>query len=303
MAGWPLMIVSRTPVTEVTPDPSGDRWRRWWVTALIIMVLLAAGGMLVAKLLTPQTASPPPAFLRRAATPSSQSSLSAPPPLPSPSGAAPSEPSSPAVLPSGLLRMAGFIPSRGSGKFEYAPGWGKVLGRKGEVRRFRVAVERGSNENTAAVAAQVEQILGDPRSWVGDGNVRLQRVPGNVKASFTVYLATRDTAGRMCRLGGVNITVRGRPYTSCRATGKAIINLDRWRLSAAPYLAAKVPLTAYRQYVINHEVGHELGRHHQDCPKQGGPSPVMVQQTLSLRGCVPYSWPRRADRRFEGPPL
>ena len=301
------MIVSRTPVTEVTPNPGADRWRRRWVAVLIIMVLLLAGGLLVAKL----NASPPspsaaaPSFLRQAATPSPASSL---PPLVSseplaPSSLAPSAPISSGALPPGLLRVAGFVPSRGSGKFEYAPGWSKVLGRKGAVRRFRVAVEQGSNENAAAFAAQVEQTLGDPRSWVGDGEMRLQRVPGNVKASFTVYLATRDTAGRMCRLGGVNITVRGRPYTSCRATGQAIINLDRWRLSAAPYLAAKIPLTAYRQYVINHEVGHELGRHHEDCPKRGGPAPVMVQQTLSLRGCVPYSWPRRAERRFEGPPL
>jgi hypothetical protein len=128
-------------------------------------------------------------------------------------------------------------------------------------------------------------------------------VSGGEKASFTVYLATRDTAGRMCRIGGVNITVQGRPYTSCRATGRVIINLDRWRLSARPYLAAKVPLTVYRQYVLNHETGHELGRHHEGCPKRGGPAPVMVQQTLTVRGCVPYAWPRRNNKRFEGPSL
>ena len=114
---------------------------------------------------------------------------------------------------------------------------------------------------------------------------------------------TRDTAGRMCAHGGVNITVGGRPYTSCRSTGRAIIYLDRWRLSAPPYAAAKVPLAVYRQYVINHEVGHELGHGHQGCPKRGGPAPVMVQQTLTLRGCVPYAWPRRNNRTFQGPPV
>ena len=107
----------------------------------------------------------------------------------------------------------------------------------------------------------------------------------------------------MCRRGGTNITVGGRPYTSCRVTGKAIINLDRWRLSSRPYVEAKVPLATYRQYVINHEVGHELGQNHQGCPKRGGPAPVMVQQTLMLRGCVPYAWPLRGARRFAGPGL
>ena len=193
------------------------------------------------------------------------------------------------------------MPSRGTGTFTYAAGRGRVLGVKGELRRFRVAVEKGSDEDPAVFAAQVEATLGDGRSWIGNGQQRLQRVSGGEQASFTVYLATRDTAGRMCRLGGVDITVRGRPYTSCRATGRVIINLDRWRLSARPYLVAKVPLTVYRQYVLNHETGHELGQHHEGCPKRGGPAPVMVQQTLTVRGCVPYAWPRRDNKRFAGP--
>lgn len=206
-----------------------------------------------------------------------------------------------AATPQDLLSLPGPVPTKGTGQFRYATGRGKALGGSGRLQRFRVAVEQGSNEDPAAFAAQVEATLGDKRSWIGDGKLRLQRVPGTEKADFTVYLATRDTAGRMCRIGGVNITVNGRPYTSCRATGRVIINLDRWRLSARPYLTAKVPLTVYRQYVLNHETGHQLGHHHEGCPKRGGPAPVMVQQTLTVRGCVPYPWPRRGNQRFAGP--
>jgi hypothetical protein len=176
-----------------------------------------------------------------------------------------------------------------------------VLGSSGRVRRFRVAVEKGSDENVATFAAQVQAILADRRSWIGNGGVRFQRVSGGAAHDFTVYLATRDTAARMCMKGGVNIRVGGRPYTSCRAIGRAIINLDRWRTSASTFTRARVPLATYRQYVINHEVGHELGQHHQGCPKRGGPAPVMVQQTLTVRGCVPYAWPRRNGHRFVGP--
>jgi hypothetical protein len=204
---------------------------------------------------------------------------------------------------SGIYNLWGQVPVKGTGQFTYATGRGKVLGTSGRLRRFRVAVENGGNEDPAAFAAQVVATLGDKRSWIGDGGLRLQRVSGTERADFTVYLATRDTEGRMCRIGGVNITVSGRPYTSCRATGRVIINLDRWRLSARPYLDAKVPLTVYRQYVLNHETGHELGHHHEGCPKPGGPAPVMVQQTLTVRGCVPYAWPRRNNRRFAGPSL
>jgi hypothetical protein len=285
------MIGSYPATAAVAPESAGDRRRRWWLSALIFVTLLLAGLMLLPKFLPASSSSAlPPA-------PSGPASPVAAPPaatlIPPTTAAAPRDP----------LALPGAVPAHGSGRFAYAPGRGAVLGGKGPVRRFQVAVEQGSNEDAAGFAAQVEAILGDNRSWVGNGQLRLQRVPEGEAASFTVYLATRDTAGRMCRSGGVTITLDGRPYTSCRTTGRAIINLDRWRLSAPPYVAAKVPLTVYRQYVVNHEVGHELGHGHEDCPKRGGPAPVMVQQTLNLRGCVPYAWPRRDGRPFEGPPV
>ena len=227
---------------------------------------------------------------------SSVASAPATAPVPSSSAAAVPDPRD-------VLSLPGPVPVKGAGTFSYAPGRGQILGTKGPMRRFRVAVERGSGEDVTAFARQVEAVLGDERSWTGGGRLRLQRVSAAPDADFTVYLATRETTGRMCARGGVNIRVGGRPYTSCRATGKAIINLDRWRLSARPYTTAKVPLAIYRQYVINHEVGHELGRGHQGCPRRGGPAPVMVQQTLTLRGCTPYAWPRRANRDLAGPGL
>lgn len=166
-----------------------------------------------------------------------------------------------------------------------------------------MAVEKGSGEDPDAFAAQVVSTLGDRRSWIGNGNLRLQMVNGNERTDFTVYLATRDTAGSMCQAGGTNIRIGGVPYTSCRVTGAAIINLDRYRKSSKPYLNAKIPLAIYRNYVINHEVGHELGHHHEGCPKAGGPAPVMVQQTLTTRGCAPYAWPRLDGKSFSGPAL
>lgn len=199
------------------------------------------------------------------------------------------------------LQLPGPVPERGEGTFTYADGSSAVFGTAGPLRRFRVAVERGSGEDIEAFATQVQAALGDVRSWTGGGRLRLQKVSGEARHDFTVYLATRETAGRMCRAGGTNIRVGGRPYTSCRTPGRAIINLDRWRLSAPTFARADVPLEVYRSYVVNHEVGHELGEGHQGCPRRGGPAPVMVQQTLTLRGCTPYPWPRRDGENFAGP--
>ena len=266
---------------------------------MTVLALLLAGGFAFGSRLTPAPSSAPVAG--RATTSASAVPSAPPSSAPSASSATPSAGAVP--VPTDLTALPGRVPARGTGRFAYASGRGEVFGSRGTLRRFRVAVERGADEDVAAFAAQVEATLGDRRSWIGGGRLRLQRVDGSERADFTVYLATRETAGLMCARGGVNIRVGGRPYTSCRSTGKAIINLDRWRLSAPTFVAAKVPLSTYRDYVVNHEVGHELGKSHQGCPRRGGPAPVMVQQTLTLRGCTPYAWPRRGNRELAGPHL
>jgi hypothetical protein len=280
-------MIEEVAAPEVRPPHSPDRWRRWWLALLVLTAVIASGFLAGRGLSSSASTVPSPAVT--SATPSVAPSASpSVTPSASPSASAP-------------ILEAAAVPSRGNGQFVYASTSGPILGTSGALRRFHVAVERGTNEDVDAFASAVVATLGDPRSWIGGGQVRLQMVAGPAKADFTVYLATRETAGRMCLRGGTNIRINGVPYTSCRTTGKAIINLDRWRLSAQPYLAAKVPLATYREYVVNHEVGHELGHRHEGCPKAGGPAPVMVQQTLTTRGCVPYAWPRRGNGFLTGP--
>nr|WP_296065824.1 DUF3152 domain-containing protein [uncultured Actinoplanes sp.] len=266
--------------------------RRWWLLAFLIVLLVPAGFAASSRSRSTWSSS--------AATWASPSVIASPSPSPSPAKTAGPPPTPVRTEP---LQLPGGVPAKGSGSFAYAAERGPVHGTQGRLRRFRVAVEKGSNEDPVWFARQVDATLGDARSWTGGGTLRLQMVAGTDRADFTVYLATRETAGRLCERGGTNIRIGGRPYTSCRTVGKVIINLDRWRLSSRPFLTARVPLATYRRYVLNHEVGHELGRHHQGCPKRGGPAPVMVQQTLTTRGCVPYAWPRRGSSFLVGPPL
>jgi len=183
-----------------------------------------------------------------------------------------------------------------SGQFAYVGGFGPVLGASGPIHRFRVAVEKPSPAPAGAdFAHEVDRTLGDRRSWIASGTFRLQRVPGRAHAEFTIYLASPRTSERMCSTGGLETG----GYTSCRLPGKVIINDARWEGAVRGYRA---PVSTYRQYAIDHEVGHQLGHGHEACPGKGRPAPVMMQQTLGLKGCVANAWPYLSGKRYAGPP-
>jgi hypothetical protein len=213
----------------------------------------------------------------------------------------PSQPPGPARLagPVGAAPLpAGSGPARSAGQraFTFADSAGPVVGTAGRLRRFRVAVENGTGQGPAGFAAIVDRILGDPRSWIASGKLRLQRVPKTAPANFTIYLVSAASSEAMCAAGGL----RTNRYTSCRLPGQVVINLDRW-LGAIPGYGA--PLDVYRAYAINHEVGHELGYGHQSCPGAGQPAPVMQQQTYGLKGCAANGWPYLNGVEYSGPPI
>jgi len=185
-------------------------------------------------------------------------------------------------------------PVQGAGTFTYATQTGKIHGTAGPLKRFKIAVENGSGQDVTAFAGAADAALGDPRGWTAGGQVRLQRVGGATTADFTIFLATPATSETMCATGGLHTD----QYTSCRLPGKLIINLARW-LGGVPDYGA--PVSVYQQYAINHELGHELGLGHEACPGPKQPAPVMMQQTLGLKGCTANAWPYVNGQRYSGP--
>jgi hypothetical protein len=191
-----------------------------------------------------------------------------------------------------LKTPARIAPIRATGEYARAPGGNDRHG-SGTLMTYRVEVETGTQQDASAFAAAVDATLADPKSWTGQGRWSLQRVAtGDI--GFVVRLATPATVDRVCSTVGLNT----RGYVSCRAGKFVMINLDRW-LKAVPDYHGDV--ASYRQYVINHEVGHQLGYGHQSCPGRGQLAPVMQQQTFGLNGCRPNGWPYVGGKLVSGP--
>jgi hypothetical protein len=262
---------------------------RWAATILLTGCTLAAAGTWAPQVRTWRAEEPAlgpvQEIPRREAlepSPANETTAESQPTAPPPDGTAGRS----------VLAEPGEIPASGTGSFVGAAEGGPLLGGgTGRIRRVRVAVESELSTELAGLTAAVDATLGDPRSWTAGGRYRFQRVPYTAAHDFTIYLVTRETAYKMCRVNGVDIRVDGVPYTSCRQVGKVVINADRWRLSVPSYVDNGIPLSIYRAYVLNHEIGHELGRGHVGCPAAGRPAPVMLTQTLGLQGCTANPWP------------
>ncbi|MET7668013.1 DUF3152 domain-containing protein [Micromonospora luteifusca] len=163
----------------------------------------------------------------------------------------------------------------------------------GRLLRYRVAVERDVRGLAVGdIATTVSATLNDPHGWTAGGTWRLRRVGAGETTDFTIYLATPGTRDTLCQ---------DQPdgYTSCRNGDRVVLNVARW-VSGVPGYGAS--LATYRQYMVNHEVGHRLGFGHERCPGRGQPAPAMQQQTLGLHGCTANAWPYpEGKRRYSGP--
>lgn len=151
---------------------------------------------------------------------------------------------------------------------------------------YVVQVEDGLPLPSRAFGAAVARTLGDPRSWAGGDPTVLSPAGDLGSADFRVVLASPETTDVLC----APLLTRGR--VSCRNGGDVVINAWRWVHGADGY---GDDLRSYREYLVNHEVGHALGHGHAGCPAPGAPAPVMLQQTLGLQGCAPNPWPAIAD--------
>ncbi|PRY63322.1 uncharacterized protein DUF3152 [Knoellia remsis] len=152
--------------------------------------------------------------------------------------------------------------------------------------RVGFEVEEGAGVDSAEAARIISATLGDARGWQTEERVRFRAATAEQTAAgdvdLTVVLASPKTTDKLCAPLDTNGKV------SCFNLRKAVLNARRWT-EAVPHFGTD--LTGYRQYLVNHEVGHGLYHGHVECPSKGAPAPIMLQQTKGLDGCKANAWP------------
>lgn len=181
------------------------------------------------------------------------------------------------TIPSGALPDGGPFTEQGAGTWHIVPGTSGQVG-QGTEKVFSYSVEVEDGVDTTGFGGDesfgrlVDQTLANPKSWTNDPRFAFRRVDTG-DPDFRISLTSQMTIRQAC---GYDIQLE----VSCYNPGidRVVLNEPRWVRGA---IAFQGDIGSYRQYQINHEVGHAIGyAQHQPCETDGGLAPIMMQQTF-----------------------
>ncbi len=266
----------------------------WRAYALPLLVVVTVAALVTMH----DPASQPRRVASGSQGPSGSQGHSAPAPPPAADGQttlksdAPSANSYQSALSAAALPKGAAFTKSGDGTFRVLKGTTKVFG-SGPLYRYDIEVENGiTGIDLKQYQSLVDSTLADPRSWSGHG-VSLQRVDSG-SVDFHITLVSMMTVRQLC---GYEIHVETSCFISAgngNPVNRVVLDDARWVRGAASYLG---DITAYRQYLINHEDGHALGHNHAHECLPGGLAPAMMEQTVGMvdaqtgKLCQANPWP------------
>ena len=194
------------------------------------------------------------------------------------------------ALPLNQLPPGGPYTERGAGTFRAVGTPGQSVGEGTEtVVRYVVEVEDGvdtaGSGGDDALAAVIDATLANPKGWTNDPAFRFEHVGPDEEPTMRIQLTSVGTTRDLC--GGIDLEMETSCHIRINGESRVIINESRWVRGATPFNG---DLGSYRQYLVNHEVGHGLGyAAHEACSADGELAPIMMQQTLSLNNAELHS--------------
>jgi uncharacterized protein DUF3152 len=189
-----------------------------------------------------------------------------------------------ANLPTGILPEGGPFTESGAKTWHLVPGTTPKVG-EGTTKSFTYTVEVEDGVDTAAIggdeafARMVSETLDNPKSWTHNPQIAFTRIDDPAQTpDFRVSLTSPMTVREGC---GYDIPLEASCYNPAYLNDQArvFVNEARWVRGAVPFQG---DIGSYRQYLVNHEVGHAIGyQKHEPCADNGALAPVMMQQTFS----------------------
>ena len=186
-------------------------------------------------------------------------------------------------LPAGTLPEGGPFTEAGDKFWHVVPGTTSQVGQgTAKVFRYTVEIENGLDPTMYggdnAFAQMVDLTLANPKGWTHNPQFAFIRIDAG-KPDFRISLVSPVTVREGCGYEFRLETSCYNPVYGADRQARVFINEARWIRGAVPF---EGDVGSYRQYVINHEVGHAIGYvRHEPCDKQGALAPVMMQQTFS----------------------
>jgi hypothetical protein len=286
------LVARRDPTDGLRPKSRLRRRSTLVTSVLVTLMLLGLTGFAVREAAKPRETAQPEASQTTEAGPHDEAGSNK---LPNPDPQLYS-----AALASAELPPGGDFTVEGAKKWAVVPGTGAPTAGSNVVK-YTIEVEEGVQVvgGAAGFGSDVDTILRDPRGWIGNGEHGFQRVDSgkpDLRISLTSQMTTREVCGWQIKFEG-----------SCfdDETNRVTINVARWVRGAVSYQGA---LVEYKQYVVNHEVGHGIGYKHRPCQESGTLAPVMMQQSWGVSNdylaalgtdrvtadgkvCRPNAWP------------
>jgi hypothetical protein len=215
---------------------------------------------------------------------------------PTPQGGAAAAPAVPATYEQRMARTLRMAPDlAGPNAFDTVPGEDRAPGDAPVRKKYRVDVEKDLGLDGKLFAEAVQKTLNDRRSWAGKGRMAFDRTSAG-DADFVVTLASPVTTNIWCLKSSLE-TLSQNVSCDSAATERIMINAFRWAGGSPTFGDERI--FAYRQMLINHEVGHRLGYDHEVCTEDGALAPLMMQQTKTLetdgKKCRPNPWVHPED--------
>ena len=148
---------------------------------------------------------------------------------------------------------------------------------------YTTVVDSDVNYNSKHFADEVAVYLADPHGWKSEGYTF-------VRSRSPVVVIHLSSPEHLAKNG-----CRDRNLSCAEMNGRHMyLNSMRWTEGAS---LSKLELKNYRQYMVSHEMGHILGHEHGDCPHEGAPAPIMMQQTKGIGKCKPNTKLTEKDRK------